>query len=435
MGQLAIIADDLSSCTDCGIQIARDGLQTLVVLDQTRELSFDDKFDVMAMDTDSRAVSTEEAYQRVKIIASLVQHHFVSIYKSIDSTLRGNLGVEIDALMDVIDFDLATIAPAFPFYGRTTIGGIHYLHGKRISETEFASDPQSPVREADLIKLISSQSRRKVGHIELALLRQGNTAVAKRLGELLSDNVELVIFDVRLETDLRRIILSVASSNYRSLWVGSTGLAGHISRILKVRPEKPFRWQIPENILKPTLVVAGSASEVTREQLSKYKQQPGVAAVQLNPHKIILGRISREEEIVRCHTQLLNSLRKGIDIVLDVTSRRGDIATTQALGQKMGQNSIQVSTNIVEALAEITTLIIEKFPVYGLILTGGDTAKAICHHLGAKGIHILKEIEPGIPLARLIGNHELFIIIKAGGFGNADTIIHANRLLKGGQGK
>jgi uncharacterized protein YgbK (DUF1537 family) len=86
---------------------------------------------------------------------------------------------------------------------------------------------------------------------------------------------------------------------------------------------------------------------------------------------------------------------------------------------------------IVEALAEIVLGIVERIQISGLVLTGGDTAKAVCYALGARGILILREIEPGIPLARLIGKHELTIVTKAGGFGNPDTLLHILTVLKG----
>jgi uncharacterized protein YgbK (DUF1537 family) len=66
-----------------------------------------------------------------------------------------------------------------------------------------------------------------------------------------------------------------------------------------------------------------------------------------------------------------------------------------------------------------------------MILTGGDTARAVCDHLGARGILVIQEVEPGIPLARTVGSHEIPIVTKAGGFGNVDVLIHASRLLKG----
>jgi D-threonate/D-erythronate kinase len=90
-----------------------------------------------------------------------------------------------------------------------------------------------------------------------------------------------------------------------------------------------------------------------------------------------------------------------------------------------------VGAAIVASLAEIAASIVESLQVSGLILTGGDTARAVCDRLGAIGILILREVEPGIPLARMVGARELSIVTKAGAFGGGDALVHAAQMLKG----
>ena len=158
MKQLAIIADDLSSATDCGIQIARSGLQTLVVLGDYSPVDEKDAVEVVSLDTDSRSVPPEIAFSRVQEMSQvLASDGYEKFYKSMDSTLRGNLGPEVDAIMDNTNFDFAIIAPAYPHYGRTTIRGQHYLNGTLIDQTEFASDPQCPVKDADLVRRVAGR--------------------------------------------------------------------------------------------------------------------------------------------------------------------------------------------------------------------------------------------------------------------------------------
>jgi uncharacterized protein YgbK (DUF1537 family) len=432
-GQLAIIADDLSSCTDCGIQIARDGLQTYVVLDRQRDVKALAAYDVVAVDTDSRAVSPAAAYARVAEATNFVRQISEAFYKSLDSTLRGNLGAEVDAVMDVIHFDLAAVAPAFPFYGRTTSAGIHYLHGQRIDETEFASDPQNPVKDADLVRVFASQSRRSVGLIELDAVREGSAAVCGRVTDLRRSGVELVILDAQSEADLDVIVAGVVASGLRVLWVGSTGLAGHVSKTMGARGGTHSTAQACGAARTPILSVVGSASQVTRGQVAALLQQADVSSVRMDPFPIIEAGTLRDREIDRCRRQAVGELRGGRDVVLDVVSSRDAIAAAHALGRQRDMDSSRVGATIVESLAEITLSVVEMVSVGGLILTGGDTARAVCDRLGAEGILILREVEPGIPLARMVGAHELPIVTKAGAFGTADALIHAGRLLKGGE--
>jgi D-threonate/D-erythronate kinase len=136
MTRLAIIADDLSSATDCGAQVVRSGLSVVVPLGSYSLPTQAHATQVISVDTDSRSLSADSAYAKVKAAAQqLVADGWTHFYKSVDSTLRGNLGAEIEALMDVVQPDFAIIAPAFPKYGRTTVEGVQHLHGRPLHET------------------------------------------------------------------------------------------------------------------------------------------------------------------------------------------------------------------------------------------------------------------------------------------------------------
>jgi uncharacterized protein YgbK (DUF1537 family) len=388
------------------------------------------EYDVVAVDADSRAVSADVAYRRVAEVARFVERTSSAFFKSMDSTLRGNLGAEVDAVMDIITFDLAVVAPAFPLYGRTTAAGIHFLHGQRIDETEFATDPQSPVKDADLLRVFGAQSRRTAGHVGLELVRKGQAAVCRRATELRRNGVELAIFDAQAEADLDVIVSGLAASDLRVLWVGSTGLAGHVSQTLTPRDPGHVHSQARGEAGAPTLSIVGSASQVTRQQVAEFLRLPGVSSVRMDPLQIIEEGGARDREIGRCLTQALVALGEGRDVVLDVVSGRDDISATKNLGLQMGLDGAQVGRRVVESMAEITYAVVETAPVAGLILTGGDTARAVCDRFAAYGILVLQEVEPGIPLARMIGHRELPIVTKAGGFGDVEALIHASRLLK-----
>jgi uncharacterized protein YgbK (DUF1537 family) len=62
MKQLAIITDDLTSATDCGIQIARSGLDTLVLLGRYEANMKNIEASVISIDTDTRSIPPREAY-------------------------------------------------------------------------------------------------------------------------------------------------------------------------------------------------------------------------------------------------------------------------------------------------------------------------------------------------------------------------------------
>jgi uncharacterized protein YgbK (DUF1537 family) len=70
-------------------------------------------------------------------------------------------------------------------------------------------------------------------------------------------------------------------------------------------------------------------------------------------------------------------------------------------------------------------------PLGGLVMTGGDTARAVCRHLGATGVELISEVEPGVPLGRLVGRTQLLAVTKAGAFGSEQALLRAVDQLKG----
>ena len=73
----------------------------------------------------------------------------------------------------------------------------------------------------------------------------------------------------------------------------------------------------------------------------------------------------------------------------------------------------------------MTNCMIMCFLMGGLVLTGGETALAVCRALGATAIHICGELEVGIPWGRLAGGVApgLPVVTKAGGFGGPESIL------------
>ena len=64
----------------------------------------------------------------------------------------------------------------------------------------------------------------------------------------------------------------------------------------------------------------------------------------------------------------------------------------------------------------------------GLVLTGGETARAVCDRVGVTAIELIREIEPGVPLGRA---GDLGIVTKAGAFGDPGTLSRAVDAIRG----
>lgn len=412
MQHLVIMADDLTGACDTAAQFLGRGLRPHLFLDPGE---IRPGLKVVAADTDSRGRSPAEAYGRVKRAAqAAADAGYKEVYKKIDSTLRGQIGAEVDAVMDQVRFSLAAVCPAFPRMGRTTRDGIHRVGGVPVAQTEAARDPSTPVIESDLCALLRAQSGRRSGLIDLATLRAGRGGAETE--RLIRDGVELIVFDAETDGDLALVVRVMAGR--RPLWVGSAGLAGQ----LPVTPGSAADIPLPHGA-RQVLMVAGSASAVTRAQVGRLE---GVAVVRLDPSAI--WSQGWEGEIDRCHQTLAGALSEGKDAVLCVAGSAAVVATDTG---RTGVAPGEVAARIAAGLAEVAARGLPGSAVRGLVLTGGETARAVCSRLGLNQIELLGEVEPGVPLGRFTTRPSLFAVTKAGSFGSDETLLRSLRALKG----
>jgi len=374
---------------------------------------------VISVDTDSRSLPADEAYAKVRAASQqLVAEGWTNFYKSVDSTLRGNLGAEIEAVLDIVKPDCAVIAPAFPKYGRTTVEGVQYLHGRPLHETEFGTDPTAPVKDADIARRLAEGSQRKAGRLTLDQVRAEPMQIISAIRGLLADGIELVVVDIAGQEDLKRICSGLAQSDLRVVWVGSTGLAEFVPLAFGVESAANTFDRATAIDSRPSLALVGSASETTREQLRHAQGNHGLKVISLDPARMIQNGEVTTDELDRASSNLHAAIDSGHDAALVVRASREEIHATQQLGSKLNLSAAQVAQRIVNGLAQAGSQMVREGRVSGIVATGGDTANALCNVLGAQALEILGEVEAGIPIMRLIGEKSLRLVTKAGGFGS-----------------
>lgn len=433
MKQISIIADDLTGASDSGVQFARNGLKTQVLFDWSSIPDDHSELDVIVIDTDSRSIPGELAYERAaSAAAALKEKGFSFIYKKMDSTLRGNLGQEISGVMDSYSFEAAFIAPAFPRIGRTTVGGIHYLNGTPIHETEMARDPKTPVPDSRVAHILQKQSGLASANVELALLREGPGAVRQFIEEQLRQAVKLFVFDAETDDDLAVIAALMPVFQASVLWGGSAGLAEFL--ITPDPPKTAGRYE-KQFATGAVILVAGSISAITREQVAEVNRQANVAALEMDPLAAIGPVEEQEREIARCTAELQLAIAAGKDISLHAGSSPEQVRAAKEKGAALGLDSSDVSNRIADTLGRITSRVAAGSSVQGLVLTGGDTAKAVCRYLGVSGFELHHEVEPGIPFGTLVGGSRLPAITKAGAFGRKGSLWHAMQHIREGRGE
>ncbi|BDG37636.1 four-carbon acid sugar kinase family protein [Saccharococcus caldoxylosilyticus] len=429
MNKLAIIADDLTGASDSGVQFARKGLVTQVLFDLTG-LSGKREAEVIVVDTDSRALPALDAYRQVQDAAKTLQEMgFNHLYKKIDSTLRGNIGAEIDAIYDTIKPTFMIIAPGYPKNGRTIYKGYHFLHDTLLHETELSRDPKCPIKESYVPSLIAKQTKRPIGLIDYQTLRLGFDKVKEQLDHYRANGIPYIVFDSLSEEDLQRIVRYVCRINEKVVWVGSAGLANYLPEAYHLQKSKKATMIEPSE--RPILLVVGSVSQVSRKQLDRALSLKNVKGIQIDSVKLVSDNQSRYEEMEKALHQAENWAKQGYHIALYSSASPNEIKQVQEIGEAKGLGAIEISNFIAQNLGEVASTLINKGYFRGMILTGGDTAKHVCNKVGATGFELLDEVETGVPIAKLIHDSGMYVVTKAGAFGSENTFIQAIHQLQG----
>src|SRR5476649_2330543 len=270
---MLVIADDFTGANDAGVGLSRYGARVNVLFGG-KPLSVDPQVDAWVISTDSRMLPAEQAAARVTNVVE--QWRALTsggwIYKKIDSTLRGNLGAEIEAALIASRAPLAIIAAAAPSMGRCISHGDCYVHGVELIHTEFASDPQTPVNSSSVAMRIKAQSLLSLSLVELAGVRGGG--LTDILTNLAQRGCRLVVLDSETPEDLQHIAAALTVLPFRPLLVGSAGLIDALAQRQTYRP------------LSPLLAIVGSMSEMTQRQITHALAHPQITLVDIDVPRI-----------------------------------------------------------------------------------------------------------------------------------------------------
>lgn len=405
--QIAVIADDITGAADTGGQFcpavgpvclagAIKGELTAAAI-QTAG---------MAVFTNSRHMDAAVAAQIVRLAGEKI--HCLNprvIYKKIDSCLRGNLGAEIDALLEVIGATASFIAPAFPQQGRTTMNDCHLIHGIPVAETEIGRDPLCPVRESRLSARLSAQTRMPVGHVDLASIEDSPARLVQRVRTLLNRGCRHIAFDAEKTIHLNTIA-GLARDHFENiLLVGSAGLASSLSRMMERQLPCPEPTKRPG--IKKWLFVCGSASRVLADQVARLASSTGWAHMAIDPAALSAGSNFVREQLVAeiMNARVVGSLILSIQPILE----SGPIANPDL---------------VVKGLAQVAAELLPAVIPDGVFLSGGDTVEAFWQRIGASALIIREEILSGLMRGEFVGGPQngLCLVTKAGAFGHADTL-------------
>ncbi len=371
--RLAIIADDFTGANDVALQIRKYGLEVVSLVDEN--LVTDSEVDVISSET--RNSQPEAAKKRVEeIFLKIKKNGFEKFYKKIDSTLRGNLREEIEAILEnTSQEEKIVVVPSFPTMGRIVKDGRLYVNGIPLNMSEFSRDPIHPIKTSDVGELF------KLG--ENIFLQGVRGDLEKILQEI---EGRVVILDAESDGDLELISKALISLGMDRYVVGSAGIMEYLMKGWGYKKER-------------VLMVSGSCNDKNIEQVDYFL---GEKSQELNVVDLDIKNRERNSN---------KNLENDRDIFIRSLSEKSEM---YELIEK-GYSTDEISDYIGWFAAEVA----KKFEINKIFISGGETTLKVLKNLGIKGLKVKKQMEPGIPICQSF-NGKYEIITKSGGYGTLD---------------
>lgn len=428
MAACVVIADDLTGANATGVLLSKMQYRATTVMNLSGGRDTLSDCDCLLYPTDSRGVSPQEAYRRVKEAAQKLISDKVQLYsKRIDSTLRGNLGSETDAILDSLGDDyIAIVAPCFPSSGRVVIGGYMLVDGIPLHKTNIALDPKCPVKISEVETIIREQSKYPVATVQMKDLMNGKDALARLINRCHRDGARIITFDCVTQEDLDLIADACITSREKIVAVDPGVFTATMARkIIKPRMEKR------KNRI---LVVVGSVNASTTAQLEEFWLSQEAGNVFVRTRELLEGDVQRLNEIDRVTNKTLAAADKyPVSTVVGDGIYPENRIDFEYYAQKTGLNLEQLTGIINDSLAEITYRILREEPSFrGLYASGGDVTQAVCRRFGADGLELRDEVLPLAAYGQFSGGafDGLDFITKGGSQGNKDAINQCITYLK-----
>ena len=424
-GILGCIADDFTGATDLANNLVRAGMRVVQVIGVPERAQIADA-DAIVVTLKSRTSPVNEAVaQSLNALRWLQAQGAGQIYfkycSTFDSTPQGNIGPVTEALMDALagrenaDFTIAT--PAFPDNQRTVFKGHLFVGDVPLNESGMQHHPLTPMTDSNLVRVLQTQCRRKVGLIDYKVVAQGERAIRARIGELRAQGIGVAIVDAISNDDLLR--LGPALDDLPLVTAGS-GVAIGLPANFRIAPSDTAATLPRATGSKAAL--SGSCSPATNRQVHAFIEAGG-PAYRMDPLQIAAG-VDVAAQALAWAAPLLGRQRP----VLIYST-----ADSSAVKSVQGQLGVREAGTMVEgALAAVARGLV-GLGVRQMVVAGGETSGACVQALNITQMKIGPQIDPGVPWchahAQSSPDVDLHLALKSGNFGADDFFNKAFSML------
>ncbi len=417
---LGCIADDFTGASDLANNLVRAGMRVVQTIG-TPSGALDAEVDAVVVALKSRTIAPSEAVaQSLQALAWLQAQGAQQIYfkycSTFDSTPAGNIGPVTEALMEALGTDFTIATPAFPDNQRSVFKGHLFVGEVLLNESGMQNHPLTPMTDANLVRVLQAQTRRKVGLIDYRVVARGEAAIRARIAQLREQGVSLAVVDALSNDDLLR--LGPALKGMPLLTAGS-GVAIALPSNFGIAPSSKASELPAATGLQA--VVSGSCSLATNRQVLAFIKA-GRPALAIDPLRIAAGVDVAAEAL----TWAEPLIRNGPVLVYST-------ADSNAVKSVQGRLGVEEAGAMVErSIAAIARGLVER-GVRQLVVAGGETSGACVQALNITQLQIGPQIDPGVPWCHAPSDAAdakgLHLTLKSGNFGSDDFFSKAFTML------
>ncbi|MGE5090074.1 MAG: 3-oxo-tetronate kinase, partial [Candidatus Levyibacteriota bacterium] len=273
---LGAIADDFTGATDLANMLVRAGMRCVQTIGVPRgaDLAAASDADAVIVALKSRTIPAAEAVaQSLAALDWLRRAGARQIYfkycSTFDSTDAGNIGPVTDALLDALEAKFTIACPAFPENRRTLYLGHLFVGDALLSDSPMRDHPLTPMRDANLVRVLARQTRRRVGLVSWPVVRRGAAAIREAFDRLAAEGVAMAVVDAIEDDDLTAIGAACAGL---ALVTAGSGIALGLPRNFResgLLPRRSDAAALPD-VQGKAAVLAGSCSAATRAQVDAW---------------------------------------------------------------------------------------------------------------------------------------------------------------------
>jgi uncharacterized protein YgbK (DUF1537 family) len=412
---LGCIADDFTGATDLANNLVRAGMrvvQTIGVPDKALDAPVDAVVVALKSRTIAPADAVAQSLAALRWLQSQGAHQFYfKVCSTFDSTPQGNIGPVTDALMDALGCDFVAVTPAFPDNQRAVFKGHLFVGDVLLSDSGMRNHPLTPMTDANLVRVLQAQTRRRVGLIDQGIVARGPVAIAERMAQLRHDGIAMAIVDAIRNDDLMQLGQALKG---QLLVTAGSGVAIGLPANWGLTPSPGAARLPPASGLRA--IVSGSCSVATNGQVA-HARASGMPVFVVDPLQVAQGVDVAAQALTWARDQLAESPGNGPVLV----TATADASQLRAVQAQLG--AARAGELVEQALAAIGRGLVHA-GVRQLVVAGGETSGAVVQALDITQLQIGAQIDPGVPWCAAhspaASDGVLHIALKSGNFGTPD---------------